>query len=259
VARAAQSSVGLGRVSGGGGRPWGFGLGELRVVDGNVGFDLSGGDFLDLVGINGGGFDEEGILQPVDFTKIAEVSFPRELLVAYLANAPPFHDQAGGSVEVKVADVALFGGEFQFLHDFAVDLFLACVFELIAFGFVVDEGTFKVSFFGDAGDILRRHRSNGSIRRERVVDPAGGFAVVDADEALAADGDFHVHLEGALALDEEWAFDARGEGDDAGDALGLDCFEFCEAATGFDVGVDDIVGSLGGKRHWKAEKKRYRG
>src|SRR5580700_11030236 len=91
-----------------------LGLGELRFVEGNVGFDFGGGDFLDLVGIHGGGFHEERIFQAVDFTKIAEVGFPRKFFVAYFASALPFHDQAGGGVEIKEADVALLAGELQF-------------------------------------------------------------------------------------------------------------------------------------------------
>jgi len=73
---------------------------------------------------------------------------------------------------------------------------------------------------------------------------------------LTADGDFHVHLEGTLALDEERAFNAGSEGDGAGYALGLDGFDFREASAGFEVGVDDVVSGLGTERQWVGEKKR---
>src|SRR5258708_6415144 len=89
---AARESVWLGRVGGRGGRRGWIRLGELRVVEGDVGFDFGGGDFLNLVGIRGGGLDEEGIFEAVDFAKIPEIGFPGQGLVTNLAHPLPLHD-----------------------------------------------------------------------------------------------------------------------------------------------------------------------
>src|SRR5208337_706244 len=64
-----------------------------------------------------------------------------------------------------------------------------------------------------------------------------------------------MHFEGAFALDREGALHARGKSDGGGDALGLNCFDFGYAATGFEVGIDDVVGGLGGQGGRESEQE----
>src|SRR5215469_14737048 len=189
------------------------GLAEARGVDGDIDFDFFGGNFLALVGAGRIRFDEEGVFEALHLAEIVEEGLPGKILGGDFAVAFPFQKQIGVRVEIEKTGITELVREFDLVGAFAEDFFLIDKFDLVAFHLVVDEGTVEIGFVGDAAEIGVGHGLDRGIGGKGIVDPAGGFAVVVADQGHAVDADLHVQLERPLALDDERALGFRTEGD----------------------------------------------
>ncbi len=200
------------------------------------------------------GFDEEGIFQAVLLAIVVEEGFPGDIFPVDFAIAFPLEEQGCGSVKIEITGIPGFVGEPQFVSGLAENVFLIDELNFVAFVLVIDERAIEIGFIEDVTEIEFAHGLDAGIGSEGIIDPTGGLAVVNANESLAVQGNFHVQLEGAHALDEEGTFGVRAEGDGAGDAFGFDGFDFVQATAGGDVFGNDVVYGLGGQRQGGEEE-----
>ena len=103
--------------------------------------------------------------------------------------------------------------QLQAIGGLAVKILLAGQFYSVAFGFVVHQRAVEIRFVRDTLQVFGGHGLYVLVFRERIDDPSASLTVIDADDFLALDGNFRVHLLGALELHDERAPHARREGD----------------------------------------------
>src|ERR1700676_4480685 len=185
-------------------------------------------------------------LQAVDFAIIAEEILDLNLFVFDAGGAVPLEHVKRRGIDIVGARFAGLAGQLNLVGSLAFDVALARQLDLVAFGFVVDQRPVEIGFIVDVLQVFGGHGLRGVIFRKGIDGPAGGFAVIRANQRLPAEGDFHVQLQGPLQLDYKRPVRARTEGDGAGDALGLDGFEPIHSAARGDGLGDDFVGRLRG-------------
>src|SRR6478736_1842084 len=113
-----------------------------------------------------------------------------------------------------------------------------------------------MGFIGNVFWVVAGHGLRTLAASERIDDPAGTAAIIDANNALTLDHNFHVQFSGAFEFNKERTFRARSEGDIAVDTFRLNGSKLGCAAASVENLLNEAVCSKG-RRLRPADNREY--